>query len=762
MIHQTSDNQSQLIDERKIPAEIRRRLNDDELISIPPKLQGDYEANGWVHHSTLKTRVKMRRTKTHDVAFEDRVWAAMAKLGFKRLNMDRHFKLPYGPNTGETQQVDVFAADDEVVLIIECKSTTASRTETFKKETETIRGQRTGTIRALREIYADHKICFILATSNFGTSTATEQRFTDASIVHMDEEAITYFLGLADHLGLAARYQLHGYLFSGQKIPGIEPQVAAIQGKMGGHTYYSFAIEPARLLKLSYILHRNKANNAMMPTYQRLIKKSRLNAIGQFVDGGGFFPNSIIVNIDTPRKRLRFDRVSKQTGDAKLGILHLPQTFRASYIIDGQHRLFGYANSDRSETDMIPVVAFENLPRADQVRLFMQINENQKAVPKNLRNTLNADLLWESDDLREQARALSLRVAQRLGEDRSSPLFGRVVVGEDARSITRCITIEAINRGVYRGNFNGEFSKNELKMAGTFYRGTNDATFSALAPFLDLCFERLRDDLPRQWNLGNADGGIVFINTGIEAILRILSDMVDHVVEADGLAPSSLPIGMMFGAIEPLLQHLIDYLDSLALEDVNALRKRYGSGGPTRFWRDLQVQLNSADVSFQPAGLKGYLKDQEKQLSSRSYDLINELEFTLRAEIRRSLENEFGSQWEKEGIPLKVRQESAMQALSKNEELEASNEVEAWDCIYIIDLQKVLQNSHETWNKLFETRYTRPGEEQMSWKKRTDWIGRLNGIRNDVMHSRPVSEDDFQFLVSLKTWLVDGASNIAL
>ena len=29
---------------------------------------------------------------------------------------------------------------------------------------------------------------------------------------------------------------------------------------MGGHTYYSFAIEPARLLKMSYVLHRNQAN----------------------------------------------------------------------------------------------------------------------------------------------------------------------------------------------------------------------------------------------------------------------------------------------------------------------------------------------------------------------------------------------------------------------------------------------------------------------------------------------------------------------
>ena len=42
---------------------------------------------------------------------------------------------------------------------------------------------------------------------------------------------------------------------------------------MGGHTYYSFSIEPEKLLKLAYVLHRNEANSDMMPTYQRIIKK---------------------------------------------------------------------------------------------------------------------------------------------------------------------------------------------------------------------------------------------------------------------------------------------------------------------------------------------------------------------------------------------------------------------------------------------------------------------------------------------------------
>ena len=42
----------------------------------------------------------------------------------------------------------------------------------------------------------------------------------------------------------------------------------AIQGKMGSYTYYSFPIEPEKLLKIGYVLHRSEANKNMMPTYE--------------------------------------------------------------------------------------------------------------------------------------------------------------------------------------------------------------------------------------------------------------------------------------------------------------------------------------------------------------------------------------------------------------------------------------------------------------------------------------------------------------
>lgn len=517
-----------LIVVKKIPAETRRRLLDHDEIGIRKSQRAEYEADGWVFERELKTKFKMRRVKTHDVAFEDRVWAALARLQFTQVNATRSFTLRYGKADNETQQIDVFAADDDVVLVVECKSTaTVGKAGQFKTEIEALQGKREGLMRRIRQEYPQHKVKFILATNNYTLSDQVKARIKEASVFHIDEYTVEYYLELAGHLGSAAKFQLLGALFAGEKIPSIDSKIPAIRGKMGGFTYYSFAIEPARLLKMSYVLHRNQANEELMPTYQRIIKKSRLKKVAEFVDGNGFFPNSVILNVDSGKRKagLRFEPAGKSPSEAKLGILHLPQTYRAAYIIDGQHRLYGYANSDRADTDLIPVVAFVDMPGDEQVELFMQINENQQAVPKNLQNTLNSDLLWNSDNFNERARALRLHVAQQLGDRKSSPLFGRVQLGENPKTSLRCITIEAINNGLVRGHFIGTFTKTAVREPGSFYAGGNEPTAKLLLPFLEEVFRYLVEGLPRQAALGNSEGGFVFINVGTEAILRVISDI---------------------------------------------------------------------------------------------------------------------------------------------------------------------------------------------------------------------------------------------
>jgi DNA sulfur modification protein DndB len=744
-----------LLDEKRIPSEIRKRLAAHVTKTVAKGAVGEYEQEGWVVDKQLRTRTRIRKEKPHDQAFEDKVWATFARLQFPLLNCDRTLALSYGAAASERQQVDVFAANDEVVLIVECKSTEAIRSGQFKKEIEAIAGQRGGIIRGIREEYPDRKVKFILATNNFTVSKQIAERIEGADIAHFTEDTVDYYLRLAEHLGAAAKYQLLGALFAGTKIPNLEPTVAAIRGSMGGNSYYSFAIEPARLLKMCYILHRNQANSAMMPTYQRLIKKSRLKKVGEFVEGGGFFPNSIILNIETNRK-LRFDRAATSSDSVKIGVLHLPQTYRAAYVIDGQHRLYGYARSDRSSKDLVPVVAFVDLPREEQVQLFMQINENQQAVPKNLRNTLNSDLLWESENLQQRAKALRLRIAQHLGEQKTSPLFDRVIIGENVRSYTRCITIDAIDNGLARGNFIGRFTKSGAKNVGTFYAGENQATADLLIPFLEYAFTVVSGGLEAQWKIGAAEGGFVFMNNGIEALLRLLSDIVENVEAKRGISPLSADTDEIGRSCERYLEPLIEYLNGLSFEEGAEYRKLYGSGGGLRYYRKLQQALHDALPDFDAPGLEEWIRAQDEQFTKESFGIVSALEAFFKEDLRQRLEDEFGSDWEREGVPRKVRKKTADAATDRNLDLGADEQVSAWDMMNIVDYYEVLVAHHTLWQSRFAEHYTRPQDEDLSkWKDRAGWVKELSPIRNNLAHGRGIGEKDYALLVEVREWLLN-------
>ncbi len=750
-----------LIAVKSIPAETRRRLSPDQFITVQPKQIPGLEADGWVIAARNKRSIRMRKPKPHDIAFEDKVWAAFAKLYFTSLNKDRTFTLRYGQGQGETQEIDVFAADAEVVLVIECKSTEIVRQGQFKKEVEALQVQRQGMLKEIKKEFPNHKVKFILATNNYGLTAATADRIETADIIHMDEDVIEYYLGLADHLGNAARYQLLGNLFAGQKIPNLDPEVVAIEAHMGGHKYYSFSIEPERLLKLAYILHRNKANTNLMPTYQRLIKKTRLKGVAQFIEDGGYFPNSLILSIDQAARGVRFDPFPRHTGETRAGILRLPQTFRAAYVIDGQHRLYGYADSSRAGVDLIPVVAFTNLEKSEQVQLFMQINENQQAVPKNLRLTLDADLLYDSKDLRQRMRALRLHVAQQLGDNKASPLYGRILIGENSKTLIRCLTIDAVSRGIDRGNFLGSVTKTEIKELGSFFRGSNEATVRPLLEYLSLGLHYVKQLLDTQFRLGSAEGGFVFINNGVESIIRILGDIVDHLVKVNGYNPREMTPQELFEEAMIYLDPMIEHLESLDAAQGLEYRQMYGSGAGTKYWRRLQQAINVARPDFAPSGLLEYLESEEKHFNDESRDMITAIEQFIKDDVRHRLENEYGASWLKTGVPRKIQVDAGKIMIERNADRDAEHELELWDCLYIVDYRTIMTQSHELWKELFEKQYTPPGDESKpgGWKARSDWIQRLNDLRNEVSHARSVTAEDHDFLVTLATWLIKNQSD---
>jgi len=727
------------------------------------ELQSKRESEGWVVDKKLKSLVRMKHPKPIDEQFEDEVWCLFANLGFSYMNRDRHLEITYGTEgLNTTKQIDVFAADEETVLFVECKCAFSGKKGDFKTDLEAIRGIRDGLFKTVRheKAFKGKKVKYIFATKNYEITEPDRNRMGALGIYHFDEYGVKYFAELAKHLGTCARYQLLGTLFAGQKIGAMENRIPAIEGQMGGYTYYSFSIEPEKLLKLAYVLHRNEANSDMMPTYQRIIKKPRLKEIRKFIDNRGFFPNSLIISIDTNGKKLRFDLATPQVENAisRIGILYLPQLYRSAYIIDGQHRLYGYAESKHAEDNTVPVVAFVNLNKDKQVELFMEINENQKAVSKNLKNTLNADLLWTSEDKNKQRKALRLNIAQRLGELQSSPFFNRIVIGENEASAYCCLTIDTIESGLKSTHFLARFGKdnNEVE-TGTFDRGSNDATRDILLPFLMEAFQYFRNELPEEWELGDAEQGILTINNTIHALLRILNDIVDFLIVNHKINPKIMDAKELVEMAEPYLAPLASYFGSITEKDREGIRKNYGSGGKTRVWHILQAKINETRPEFEPEGLKDWIRDNSKQFNAESYALIQNIELIIKSDFAAKLQRRYGDKWLTLGVPPKVYKQA--NALKGKQDYEnsingISKVVDIWDCVTIGNCRDIAVFS-SNWTELFESGYTRPEEAHISGGKtaKTAWITKFATIANNSSASYSFSEEEYLFLKAIDTWL---------
>jgi DNA sulfur modification protein DndB len=716
---------------------------------------------GWYRLKELKTVVKVAKDKTFDEILEDDVWVLFSDMGFKFLSEGRNISVKYSDEDGGKQQIDVLAVDDECAILVECKAAEELKKGNFKETIEAIGGKKPGLIRELRYLFGKPKlkVGFVLITRNYQLSPSDLERIKSFKIRHLGDRDVAYYKDLASHIGEASRFQFHADLFADQDIPELDNRVAAIQGKMGGHTYYSFSIEPAKLLKLGFVLHRTKSVR-LTPSYQRLIKKSRLNAIQTFVTNGGFFPNSLLLAIDSAGKKLRFDLSANQVEGSvtKLGVLHLPPRYRSIYVIDGQHRLYAYSGSEYASKNAIPAVAFVDLARSDQLRLFMEINENQKAVSKNLKNTLDADLKWDSPNLKDRADGLKKQIALDLGDEIHSPLYGRIQVGEDERTDLRSITLEGVLKGINRTALVGKYSKKSLLEHGLLDAGDSEKTLAKITAFLFAAFQFSQDRMPDEWRKRSDEGAILSVNFGVTAYIWVINDLLLHLVRQRKVSTLSDEPAHMLKEMEYYLDGLVEYMGALSFEERLGLKTKYGSGGDTRLWRCFQKGISDYRPDFQPAGMEEYWKNQSKQFNLDTYEKIGELESFLRTEVRDILQIGYGSAWLKKGIPATLFEKLYADAAKKNREIaDQKDEKQPWDLMYIINYRDVMTYG-PNWSNHFQKKFTIPGQERLKKEEKTGWLVRLNTIRNQNAHDHSVSEDDYRFVSAVHEWLVNDNS----
>ena len=105
-------------------------------------------------------------------------------------------------------------------------------------------------------------------------------------------------------------------------------------------------------------------------------------------------------------------------------ILTVPNKSSIGWVIDGQHRLAG-AHEAAKDIELA-VIAFVNLPEAEQIKQFVTINREHKGVPSSLYLELLKHLPGSKTESQiAETRAIDL--ANLMKADEESPFFGRIV-----------------------------------------------------------------------------------------------------------------------------------------------------------------------------------------------------------------------------------------------------------------------------------------------------------------------------------------------
>lgn len=723
-------------------------------ISVDHNLVADYEKEGWEVDDVLKTKTKLSKAKEHSKIFEDEVWCQMYELGFRTLNIDENFELPFSKDPKDKKQIDVIAINEETALIIECKSSKKlKKAPSYKDEFDLLGLRIDGFSKTLKQLLNDSiKVKYIFATRNLridNDSVDMKRFYSTNSYLHNDS-SFQYVNSLTKNYKNAANYQFMGLLFKNQLINNQKIEIPAVEGEMGGLKYYMFSIEPGILLKMGFVLHRTKANEDEMPTYQRLLVPSRLKGITSFIDGpdgkgGGFFPNSIIVNFNTKKHKIIFEQGSKTShSSSKFGTLKLPNAFSIAYIIDGQHRLYGYANSKFKDSNTIPVVAFSNLKSKVQLEMFMNINQNQKAVSPSLRLTLEEDLFWDSDRADSRIKALRSSIIKNLCISQSSPLLNKISVGEDSAELAFKPFATALNSSgllpIAKGN-----KYSEKYLAECLYDTNNNnhdqemrKSRNSICKLIELAYSFVAEEYE---NIFERDRYFILSNRGTYAFINIIGSLNSFLTKKGHLNKKHKP-QERFNEMEKYLAALLDSINSIDKQKEDSLLSLIGAGADVKWLRFFQEQINSKFKEYNPTELIEWRERNNSELQAEGRDYGVKIEKFMKNKVLENIKLLFKENWELEINSIKRDcQDRAEKEMERYYKEFNQKKIVQWTEMFNVNDYKTIIEKYWT-NECEDDSYIKfeilfsldIGLGFNSKKERTKWISKFNSLRNNWAH----------------------------
>lgn len=751
-----------------------RRARSSDRLSIPLSQLDAHLGLDWKLVLKRKTTATVERPKKHDVLLEDRVWILLWRMGFPTMSGPGGAVVTANPDAEHSiaNQLDAVALDDEVCVAVECKSSiNRGKRPNMQEELAKLAVVRGPLAMAVNPPGQGTKRTPILVfwTRNAVLSRTDRERAKQHTIALLSDDDLTYYETLVGHLGAAARYQFLADLVPGKPIPNLARTVPALQSKMAGYTAYTFAIDPDFLLKVAYVSHRARGRASDIKTYQRMLSKSRLRKIAEYIksDPDAMFPTNIVINLEKPEKgkkgaSLRFERAKQAEGSngAVFGWLTLNPAYKSAWIIDGQHRLFAYsyAGEPYASKAKLAVLAFEGLPGSVQQKLFIDINAEQKSVKRGLLQELFADLHRGSDNPRDRVKALISESVQELDSDPDSPLFDRILLADSGRTETRCITLTSVFSALDKpGFFYGSVKGNVVMDAGPMWGTSDDSIIRRTTSILNGWLTVVRDRVPDWWDLGSAEGGGLAMNDGVGVCISVLRSVVEH-LDTGKLKLWSLDPKEANERLAPYAEAFADYLGEMSAEQRLEFRSARGNQGQAAGLRHAQKYLQSHFADFDPDGLAEFIEREQAKTNDQASSLIKSIERTLQKIVIGVLKAQYGpdgDHWWYEAIPVTVRKPAS---LRQDEDKNQRGARERY--LDLIDYRTII-TSTQNWT-LFAALLGR-GKGNESKDKRTEWIARINDVRHVAEHASSATWVSFETLGELTEvleWITTRVSSV--
>lgn len=203
------------------------------------------------------------------------------------------------------------------------------------------------------------------------------------------KDDFNYFKGLSKEIKKWCKNDFYNFLQIKPKETTSRKKTV-IQYYIDNVPAFVFSDKVENILEYSYVFRRNSEDTG----YQRSLNKTRISKISKLIDSGKLksFPNSVLINcID----KIETTPLKIEDCPAKIEIT-LPHDFSSCRIVDGQHRLMSFAKSKEEfqKKYSLPVVLFNGMNEEDEIRTFIDINDNQDSIDKNLTLSLKAKLKW--------------------------------------------------------------------------------------------------------------------------------------------------------------------------------------------------------------------------------------------------------------------------------------------------------------------------------------------------------------------------------